>query len=147
MPPGGRFETSNLDRRVVWSSRMVMPEKSLPVFHEVHDDENIDQKYHEHGSREPAHQLIDLNRDKKYRFADRHPTGPTHSKNQAHSFYEREQTVKSGPSRNPKEIRRRDLPDLLGKLRKELPFRVDMDPMQDLAVIMDQIIIGQAVHS
>src|SRR5437879_2773146 len=126
---------------------MMMPEQALPILHEVKDDDDIDQQDHEDSYRKSAHQLVNFNRNKKDRFADGHPTGPTYAKNQPDSLHEREQAVKRRPSGNPKEIRWRDFPDLLGQLCKKLPFRVNMNPVQRLAIIMNQIVVGQAVDT
>ena len=68
---------------------MVMVVKEpMPVVRKIPDDEDVDDRYDEDGPRKfrPTDQFVNFDGYKKGRLDDGRPAGPTHAKNQAHSF-------------------------------------------------------------
>ena len=125
---------------------VMVVEKSVTVLDQVNDDENIQKQNDEDWNGETAHQFVNLNGDKENRFADSHPACPTHAIDQAHAFDQGEQAVNRGASRQPEQVFRRNTLDAPGEFGKKFALGIDMDPVQELSIIVNEVVIGETVE-
>src|ERR1035437_485929 len=152
-------ETSNGSAVFINSMVMVVPDDPGAVLEKIPDKRHVHRQHDGDAGfgmykkvrmifrirHVPADQLKNFNRNEKSRFADDEPDDPAHAENQPARLQQHEQAVNDRADRQPLQIGRRDFADAVGQFEEEFFFRVKMKKFEQLAEILRQVVVREAV--
>lgn len=106
MVSAGRAGLSGGGRRACCEGNVV--KEPVAVLHQVPDDGDVDDQDDENTGREVAHQVVDLDGDKKGRLTDGQPGGPEDPEHHSNALHQEQAAVEQSSGSYPTQRRRRD---------------------------------------